>query len=87
MSYDSLPAYWMVPQRLFDEHSQLEALIWPQGLPPDEYLGEFYHVSHGHPNAVFLAVMLSDCETRRINRSELTFPRWLRSRAGVGPAQ
>lgn len=87
MSYDTLPAYWMIPRRLFQEHDGLVELVWPQGLPEDEYIGEFYHVSQGHENAAFIALIAGHCETRRINRTEVTFPRWLKSRAGVGPSQ
>lgn len=82
MSYDSLPRYWMVPRRMFELHPQLEQLIWPQGLSPDEYIGEFYHVRHSHPNSTFLALLLADCQVRNINRADLTFPRWLKSRVG-----
>jgi hypothetical protein len=82
MSYADLPRYWMVPLGRFLRHPQLEQLIWPNGLPEGEYLGEFYHVSQQHANASLIALLVGDCEVKHINRTELTFPRWLRSRAG-----
>lgn len=80
MSYENLPRYWMVPRGQFDRHPQLERLIWPDGLPEDEYLGEFYHVSHQHPNSSLIALLVGDSEVKHINRAELTFPRWLQNR-------
>jgi len=81
MNYYDMPKYWFITKKFLNQHPNVVDLIWPQGLSPDEYLGEFYHVSHTHPNASFLALLLSECETKHINRNEMYFPTWNRARA------
>ena len=73
-----------MPRGVFNQHTNLESLIWPEGLPPDQHLGEFIHVSQQHPNAAFLGVLLADCTVNRIRRTELTFPVWRLSQVEVG---
>jgi len=78
VSYYTQPRYWLVSRAFLQQHPNVEKLIWPNGFDSvDEHLGEFYHVSHTHPNATLLQLALLDCEIRYISgRSELYFPRW-----------
>lgn len=81
MSYYELPRYWYITGKHIKQNPNLIELIWPLGLPETEYVGEFYHISHQHPNASFLALLLADQQVKYINRNDVIFPAWNKARA------
>ena len=77
MSYYNQPRYWFVTKKTLVANPNLFDLIWPHGMPADEYIGAFYHVSQAHPNSSLLGLILVNCEIKYISgRPELYFPRW-----------
>ena len=80
MSYYDAPRYWFIGREFLLLHPHIQQLIWPQGFTnPGEYLGNFYHVSHLHPNGAFINVFMlaQDQQVKYIRgRTEMYFPTW-----------